>query len=74
MSERSPRTDLGILHDWDTTRSRPTTWDTPVGNGVHESVFRSYQILRIVKEMLDRGDSARTIRSFIAWAEIGDKS
>jgi len=34
-------------------------------NKTHESVYRSYQILEKVKEMLDRRDSNRTIMEFI---------
>lgn len=40
----------------------------PVG-GIHESVFRSYQILERVKTMLARGDSRETIAEIIAECE-----
>jgi hypothetical protein len=32
-----------------------------VYKGVHESIFRSYHILKQVKTMIERGDSAKTI-------------
>ncbi len=51
--------------EWDRVREMPTDR----GN-IHESVFRSYQTLRVVKEMLDRGDSSETIRAFIAFVEV----
>ena len=54
-----------MSHDrWDNIRAVPTE-----RGGVHESVFRSYQILQEVKLMLNRGDSPETVRRFIAWAE-----
>ena len=43
-----------------------------VYNGVHESVYRSHEILFYVKEMLDRGDSSTTIREYIEWCETND--
>lgn len=60
-----------MRHEWDRTREFPTTLDRipDTAHGVHESVFRSYQILKEVKEMLDRGDSVETIREFIRWTE-----
>ena len=42
----------------------PTTLDN-----VHESVFRSYQILEKVKEMLSRNDSVETITETIEHLE-----
>lgn len=59
------------VHPWDVIRATPTvlTEIAPTSRGTHESVLRGYQILREVKFMLDRGDSATTIRLFIAWAE-----
>jgi len=54
---------------WDYVRSFPTE-----RQDMHESVFRSYQILSEVKGMLERGDSAETIRNFIAWAESEEPS
>lgn len=59
------------LHPWDVVRAQPTTLETiPAGaRGVHESVLRSFQILRQVKTMLARGDSNDTIQDFIEWVE-----
>ena len=58
-------------HAWDSIRAMPTllTAVDPHGRGAHESVLRSYQVLREVTEMLDRGDSSVTVRRFIAWCE-----
>lgn len=49
---------------WDQLRSFPTVY-----RNVHESVYRSYQILEEVKQMLDRHDSIETLQRFIYWAE-----
>ncbi len=61
-----------LRHTWDAIRDLPLTIEAiPTGTrGVHESIFRSYQILGEVKEMLDRGDSVETVREFIRWAEM----
>jgi hypothetical protein len=48
---------------WD-IRQTPTL----IGN-THESVYRSYQILEKVKEMLIRGDSSETIIEAIEFME-----
>ena len=40
---------------------------------VHESIYRSYQILEYVKEMLARGDSSKTILDIIQHIEKTDK-
>jgi len=45
-------------------KSMPTVRDN-----VHESVYRSYQILEKVKEMLLRGDSKETIIETIKYLE-----
>lgn len=44
---------------------------TVIGN-VHESVYKSYQILELVKEMLNRGDSQETIIMNIKHLETED--
>lgn len=69
------RTLDGNLLDWDTIRETPVTidlesraWDG-AGPKIHESLLRSWRILDEVKAMLDRGDSAFTVRKFIEWAE-----
>lgn len=61
------------IHEWDQLRAFPQIWDSVDrrSDRVHESVFRSYQILREVKRMLDAGDSVETIRAFVRWAEDG---
>jgi capsular polysaccharide biosynthesis protein len=41
---------------------------TLIGN-THESVYRSYQILEKVKQMLERGDSKETISETIKYLE-----
>jgi hypothetical protein len=67
-----------LRHAWDSIRQKPTTITTSflkqsglesLGHGIHESLLRSYHVLDRVKVMLDRGDSAETVREFIAWAE-----
>lgn len=65
------------MHDWDTIRDMTTVWPPSVDGrmaegGVHESVFRSYQILREVKRMLAAGDSSETIFAFVRWAESAE--
>ena len=48
--------------------------DNPtVYKDVHESIYRSYQILEYVKEMLLRGDSSETILDIIEQIEKTDK-
>ncbi len=62
-----------VIHAWDGIRAMPTDWDRPIeGRGIHESVFRSYQVLEAVKLMLDRGDSSETVLEFIRWVETGE--
>jgi hypothetical protein len=39
-----------------------------VVNNTHESVYRSYHILRKVLEMIERGDSKETIFEFVEFA------
>lgn len=65
-------------HVWDSIRNRPTTISRKfleqmgldsIGNGVHESLLKSYFILDQVKVMISRGDSMATIQDFIEWAE-----
>lgn len=65
-------------HRWDEIRSTPTSITRrfleemgleSIGHGLHESLLRSYRVVEQVKDMLDRGDSAETIREFIAWVE-----
>ncbi len=46
-------------------RSRPQTETFEAGAKVHESIFRSWSIIRRVQIMLDRGDSPETIKDFI---------
>ena len=55
------------MHDWNYIRDCPT-----VVADYHESVFRSFKILREVKRMLAAGDSSETIFAFIRWAEEED--
>jgi len=50
-------------------KSMPTVRDN-----VHESVYRSYQILEKVKEMLSRGDSKETIIETIKYLEEDEKN
>lgn len=40
-----------------------------VVNNVHESVYKSYQTLQLVKEMIHRGDSIDTILDIILLIE-----
>ncbi len=58
-------------NELDRIRELPTVIEVipPCSRGVHESVLRSYQILERVKEMLRRGDSIKSVREFIEWAE-----
>ena len=51
-------------NDWDIVRATET-----VHSNNHESLYRSYQILRRVEGMLERGDSSQTVLEFIRWAE-----
>jgi hypothetical protein len=55
---------ISLRHDWDQVR----TFETVHSNN-HESLYRSYQILRRVRDMLERGDSVKTILLFIDWCE-----
>ncbi len=67
-----------MRHPWDEIRATPTTLERAVierertATGWHESLLRSYRILRQVKTMLERGDSPETIGEFIDWAEHRD--
>ena len=38
-------------------------------NNIHESCFRSTQILWKTKQMIDRGDSLETIKEFIEYCD-----
>lgn len=51
-------------HKFDTIKDYPTIYDD-----VHESVYRSYSILELVKEMLERWDSKETIIDMIKYLE-----
>lgn len=44
-----------------------------VRDNVHESVYRSYQILELVKEMLLRKDSKETIIEIIKYLEQNEE-
>jgi hypothetical protein len=57
-------------HEWDALREFPTVWGDSPG-GVHESVLRSYQVLREVTAMLERGDSVETVLLLIRFADGG---
>lgn len=50
-------------HRWEQIRWQPLVW-----RDGHESLTRSFHILREVEEMLARGDSAETVLAFIRWA------
>lgn len=41
-------------------------------HATHESCFRSYSILQLVKAMLERGDSVETISMVINECEVSD--
>ena len=49
-------------------KSEPTVY-----KNVHESIYRSYQTLEYVKEMLLRGDSSKTILDIIEHIETENK-
>jgi len=48
----------------DNIKNYPTLYDN-----IHESLFKSYQILQIVKEMIKRWDSIQTIEEIIEFLE-----
>lgn len=54
----------GEIHPFEQISGFPT-----VHNGVHESVYKAYQVLERVKVMLERGDSRETILEIIKLLE-----
>ena len=54
-----------------TIKNYPQT--TEVDGKTHESIFRSYQILREVTAMLHRGDSQDSVLNFIYFAQGKDE-
>ena len=52
---------------WETIRSLPVSVDKN-----HESLYRSYAILEVVTEMLERGDSQQTVLEFIRFCQSGE--
>lgn len=56
------------MNDWDHIRQEETVIYGNYPSGAHESLLRSFHVLREVREMLERGDSTRTIAMFIDWA------
>lgn len=77
--DNHPRTVYRSLHDgqrlpWDGIRETPTCLSPEslrmaAGSPIHESLLRSFHIVRQAKTMLERGDSAATVLDFITWAE-----
>ena len=43
-------------------------------NNYHESLFKSFHVLKEVERMLDRGDSGETVLMFINYMYLSDDS
>jgi isoleucyl-tRNA synthetase len=51
-----------LKHDWEYIHEFPQSY-----RAVHESIYRSYQVLEEVTKMLKRKDSHKTILKFISF-------